>query len=197
MRGTHKREAEHTQQEAREMNKSKARAVLAATALGALALAAGPARAALGGTPTISAAAPAQTQADVAAKSKAAAASPAALAAASAANWSARQTTLADGTIEREYVGADGNVFAVAWRGPRRPELSALLGADYATQMAQMAKEAREAGVGSHAQVASQTPTLGVRATQFQRFSAGVAWLPSKLPAGVDPDALALSPSAN
>lgn len=36
--------------------------------------------------------------------------------------------TLANGGVVREYVRGDGAVFAVAWRGPARPDLRQLLG---------------------------------------------------------------------
>jgi hypothetical protein len=106
--------------------------------------------------------------------------------------WSVRESTLADGTVEREYVGADGLVFAVAWRGPHRPELSTLLGTGYATQMGQAARVLRQEGQGSHNVTTQSSDTFAVRAVVRQRFSSGVAWLPQKLPAGVSPDALGI-----
>jgi hypothetical protein len=144
----------------------------------------------LGGTPILSSAAP-QTASQVAARARQIArASGTTLGATTA--WSVRETTLADGTVEREYVGADGLVFAVAWRGPYRPELSTLLGTGYATQMAQTARVLRSEGQGSHNVMSQAGATFAVRAVVRERFSSGLAWLPQKLPAGVSPDALGI-----
>ncbi|WP_052420858.1 DUF2844 domain-containing protein [Paraburkholderia ferrariae] len=148
----------------------------------------------LGGMPTLGGAAP-QTSAPAASRAKEVAHatdSTAGAATSSAFAWSSRETTLANGTVEREYVGADGLVFAVAWRGPRRPELSTLLGAGYATQMAQSARLMRKAGLGSHSVTSLAGGTFAARAIVRQRYSAGIAWLPQKLPAGVKPDALGI-----
>ncbi|WP_322015242.1 DUF2844 domain-containing protein [Paraburkholderia sp. J12] len=150
----------------------------------------------LGGMPTLSAAAP-QTAAQSAFRAREVAnatdnTAGGAANASSSSVWSTRETTLADGTVEREYVGADGLVFAVAWRGPRRPELSTLLGAGYATQMAQSARLMRKAGLGSHSVTSLAGGDFAARAIVRQRYSAGIAWLPQKLPAGMKPDALGI-----
>jgi len=41
--------------------------------------------------------------------------------------------TLANGAVVREFSRPDGTVFAVAWRGPSRPDLRQLLGGQFAT----------------------------------------------------------------
>jgi hypothetical protein len=148
----------------------------------------------LGGSPTLASAAP-QVTAQVAARARQIAHASSATQEVTAA-WTVRETTLADSTVEREYVGADGMVFAVAWRGPRRPALSSLLGNGYATQMAQNARVLRTEGLGSHHATSQTGSTFAARAVLRQRYAAGVAWLPQKLPAGVSPDALGITPGA-
>lgn len=145
----------------------------------------------LGGTPSL-ASAPPQVASQVSAHVREVARATN-LASGATPAWSVRETTLADGTVEREYVGTDGLVFAVAWRGPRRPALAALLGTGYATQMAQAARVLRKEGLGSHSETSQAGDTFAARAIVRQRYSAGVAWLPQKLPVGVSPDALGIA----
>src|ERR1700680_2875236 len=40
--------------------------------------------------------------------------------------------TRGDGTLIREYVSFDGKVFGVSWKGPTLPDLSQLLGSNFA-----------------------------------------------------------------
>lgn len=107
--------------------------------------------------------------------------------------WSTREVTLPDGLVEREYLTADGTVFAVAWRGSHRPELSVLLGTQYATQMSRNARELRRQGRGAHGSTSQAGETFAVQASTHQRSSIGVAWLPRMLPAGIDPSALSIA----
>jgi len=161
------------------------------------------AAAALGGPPTLANSAP-QAVAQVMARAQSVSGNATTNVAANAAGanaapeagaggWSAREQTAADGGVVREYVGADGLVFAVAWRGPRRPDLSALLGPDYATKMSSQAQTLRQAGQGSREQTNQAGLDFGVSAVAHQRFSAGVAWLPQKLPTGLNANALAIA----
>jgi hypothetical protein len=144
----------------------------------------------LGGTPTL---APSQRVDAVSRKAAGAEATGAAARTESTASWSTRETTSDDGLVQREYLTVDGTVFAVAWRGPRRPELSVLLGTRYARQMSENARAQRQLGRGSHATTSQMDETFAVHASSHQRLSAGVAWLPRMLPAGVDPDSLAIA----
>ena len=43
---------------------------------------------------------------------------------------------MANSTLVREFAGSDGVVFAVAWRGPGKPDLRQLLGPHFATLQA-------------------------------------------------------------
>lgn len=177
----------------------RGRLALAVVAIAAGALGAPSAFAELGGAPTLSPASQRPVQQAAAASSKAdnqtASTTPAAsnTATGTTADWSMREVTQADGLIEREYLDADGLVFAVAWRGPHRPELSVLLGTKYATQMSQNARALRQQGKGSHGTTSQVDATFAVQASTHQRSSTGVAWLPQLLPAGVSPEALSIA----
>ncbi|MGJ7524298.1 DUF2844 domain-containing protein [Variovorax sp. GB1P17] len=153
----------------------------------------------LGGAPTLSAASAPSVQRLATGANKAASTEPATGGSATAGttpSWTTRETTLPDGLIEREYLTADGVVFAVAWRGSHRPELSVLLGTQYATQMSQNARALRLQGKGSHGTTSQNDDTFAVQASTHQRSSTGVAWLPKLLPAGVSPDALSIPPGS-
>ncbi|MFM9923563.1 DUF2844 domain-containing protein [Variovorax sp. H27-G14] len=147
----------------------------------------------LGGTPTLGTVAPqpVQRRADAASNKMATTEQ-----ASTATDWHTREATQADGLVEREYLTADGKVFAVAWRGPHRPELSVLLGMPYATQMSANARALRQQGQGSHRTTSQSDEAFAVRASTRQRLSSGVAWLPSLLPPGVDPGALSIAPGS-
>lgn len=93
-------------------------------------------------------------------------------------------TQLESGTTVHEYARADGLVFAVAWRGPVLPDLSALLGG-YFTVFKFEADQARESGRrGSPVRIAR--PDLVVRSNGRMRNFFGHAYAPDLVPAGVD-----------
>ncbi|WP_415914583.1 DUF2844 domain-containing protein [Paraburkholderia sp. J41] len=174
-----------------------------ACALGAAAF---PAFAGLGGTPmatpagaSVSRLSPASAAASVAAQIGGGSASAAAvarqavqIAAASAASasapavanaYSVQQTTLANGTVVREYLSAAGAVFGVAWNGPQPPDLSALLGS-YFPQYVAGVKANRAAG-RVRGSGAVEQPGLVVHSGGHMGAFSGQAWLPQALPAGV------------
>jgi hypothetical protein len=93
--------------------------------------------------------------------------------------------TLETGTVVREYVGADGIVFAVAWSGPFKPDLRELLGRhfdDFRQASEPVAPTRGAAQVESGDLVVQQSGHMGA----FE----GRAWLQSRLPAGFDPQAM-------
>ncbi|MFM9879111.1 MAG: DUF2844 domain-containing protein [Burkholderiaceae bacterium] len=89
------------------------------------------------------------------------------------------------GTRVREYIGADGKVFAVSWRGPFLPDLQVLLGSHFAAYAAM----AQRNPVASRT-MDMQTPTLVVHSGGRMRAFAGYAYLPRQLPTGVNLSAL-------
>ena len=84
------------------------------------------------------------------------------------------------GGMVREFAGADGQVFAVAWRGPGRPDLRQLLGERFDTLQADNARRPR----------LRRTPMTVSRDDFVVRTGGhpgafwGVAYLPRQLPAG-------------
>lgn len=93
--------------------------------------------------------------------------------------YSVHTITLPSGTVVREYAGADGIVFGVAWDGPTLPDLKATLGAAFD----RFAHAAPTRGGGPLAVSASD---LVVYSSGHLRAFSGHAYLPRALPTGVD-----------
>lgn len=87
------------------------------------------------------------------------------------------------GTQVREYVSQDGKVFAVAWRGPRMPDLEQLFGVHFSTF--QQAAAASRRGRGP---LQINEPGLVVQSGGHMRSFGGRAYLPQMIPAGVSID---------
>ncbi|MBN3727919.1 DUF2844 domain-containing protein [Burkholderia sp. Ac-20379] len=171
------------------MNSKRMRGLAAKWA--AAALAAGTATgafAALGGAPS---APPAGDTAAVvrtlspsaAASSKLAASTVAGTGTAQSAAYTVRETTLGSGTVIREYVGANGAVFGVAWQGPTKPDFATIFG-DYFSSYSS-GVEASHAARGLRAPVAIDSSALVVRSGGHMGAFTGSAWLPQALPAGM------------
>ncbi len=60
--------------------------------------------------------------------------------------YTVHEIQTAGGTVIREYVSAQGQVFAVVWRGPQLPDLQQILGTYFADFQA--AGQGRRAGRG-------------------------------------------------
>ncbi|PMS15059.1 hypothetical protein C0Z18_28715 [Trinickia dabaoshanensis] len=86
---------------------------------------------------------------------------------------------LPSGTVVREYAGADGIVFGVAWEGPTLPDLKTTLG----TAFDRFAGASPTRG-GSPLAVSADD--LVVYSGGHLRAFSGRAYLPHALPAGVD-----------
>ena len=160
--------------------RAAAQAALVGCAVAALA---SPARAALGGAPM-----PAPSGAATAVLSPSARLASNAMAvpassAAAAARYSVRATTYSTGTQVREYVGADGLVFGMAWNGPRMPDLPALLGNYFPAYASGVhALRATRRGRGP---VAVEQSDLVVHSGGHMGSFFGQAWLRNALPAGM------------
>lgn len=100
--------------------------------------------------------------------------------------YTVQEMTLPSGTVVREFVSpATGRVFAVAWQGPFMPDLKQLLGAHFST-FTDAAKE-RPPHRGA---LSVNRPELVVHSGGHMRAFSGFAYLPSKLPEGVQVDDL-------
>ena len=87
---------------------------------------------------------------------------------------------LSSGTVVREFIGPDGKVFAVAWKGPTIPNLRQILGQYFDNYVA--AANARHLG-RNHLQI--QQSDLVVQAGGHMRAFSGRAYLPQAVPGGV------------
>jgi hypothetical protein len=87
------------------------------------------------------------------------------------------------GTVVREYVSAEGVVFAVTWSGPFRPDLRQLLGA-YFDEFTDAAREAKSRHAG-RAPLVIERPDLVVHMGGRSRAFVGRAFVPSLVPADV------------
>jgi hypothetical protein len=95
-------------------------------------------------------------------------------------SYRVHETQLPSGTRVREYVGTDGNVFAVTWRGPFIPNLRQTLG-HYFDEYAAAARSHHEDR--NHVQV--RESDLVVQIGGHMRAYAGRAYLPGAMPSGV------------
>jgi len=142
-----------------------------------------PASAALGGAPmTTPPGAVAKTVSPVAR----AASSSSAASSSTSAGYTVKQTTDSAGTAVREYIGADGNVFGIAWQGRFMPDLATLLGSYFPQYKSAIeAQRAQHAGRGP---VAVEQSGLVVHSLGHMGAFFGQAYLPAALPSGVSAD---------
>ena len=93
------------------------------------------------------------------------------------------EITREDGTSINEYVSFDGKVFGVSWKGPTLPDLSQLLGSNFAEFRNNLRPQA-----GRRKAAVVRTGDLVVESTGHMRAFQGRAYLKSMLPAGVSQD---------
>jgi len=97
--------------------------------------------------------------------------------------YTIHEITAATGTVVREFVSLDGTVFAVAWQGPRVPDLRQLLGS-YFEPYAQAAQMQGGARAGRRPMTVNQTGLVVQAGGRIRAFT-GRAYVPQMLPAGV------------
>jgi hypothetical protein len=97
--------------------------------------------------------------------------------------------TQPDGSTIRQFVGADGLVYAVAWTSRSKPRLDQLLGAHFPAY-AQAGRKAMQLRAGVMHNAVLQEGDLVVEATAHLNAHVGRAFLRSRLPAGTVLDAL-------
>jgi hypothetical protein len=95
-------------------------------------------------------------------------------------NYVVRDTTLTAGTQVREYIAANGIVFAVTWDGPVLPDLKALLGKYFDTMVAESKKMPR----AGRSQIGVNLPEVVINSGGHMRAFEGSAWIPAQFPAG-------------
>jgi hypothetical protein len=90
---------------------------------------------------------------------------------------------LASGTVLREFANAGGTVFAVAWNGPRIPDLRAALGRYFDAYVS--AAQGRHLG-RTHMEIRQNDWVM--QATGHMRAFQGRAYLPQSVPSGTSLD---------
>jgi hypothetical protein len=99
--------------------------------------------------------------------------------------YTVQETTIDSGVVVREYVDANGIVFAVAWQGPRRPDLNKLLGDYFGVAASSPAAPGQGAG-----QRTVQRSDFVLQTGGHMGSLAGCAYLPQRVPVGVAPASL-------
>jgi hypothetical protein len=102
------------------------------------------------------------------------------------ATYTEAQKVLDSGTTVHEYLDAQGNVFAVSWSGPFLPDLKEILGEHFDTLAAQQ----RNQRAGGRSPLHIRQSDVVIDSEGHMGAFQGRAWLPAKLPAGFDPQAI-------
>jgi hypothetical protein len=98
-------------------------------------------------------------------------------------SYTVHEIQAANGTVVREFVSAEGKVFAIAWHGPWIPDMRQLLGS-YFDQYAQ-ANQAQRGARMRRGPILINQPGLVVQIGGHPRAFAGRAYVPEMLPSGV------------
>ena len=101
------------------------------------------------------------------------------------AGYTVHALTLPSGTVVREYVAANGLVFAVAWNGPSQPNFNTVLGSYFADL-----KNAASTAHGGRNRLDLERGDLVIQSGGHMRAFFGRAYLVGAVPGGVSPDAL-------
>lgn len=97
------------------------------------------------------------------------------------ASYRVHEIQLPSGTLMREFVAPSGTVFAVAWQGPKPPDLRQALG-----QYFDVYVSAPRSRFGDRRHVQVQQGDLVVQASGHMRALSGRAYLQSAIPSGVN-----------
>jgi hypothetical protein len=96
-------------------------------------------------------------------------------------SYRVHEIQLPSGTVMREYVASNGNVFAVAWQGPTRPDLRQALGQYFDAFVAAPRSKFSDR---RHLQI--RQGDLVVESGGHMRDLSGRAYLKSAIPSGVN-----------
>lgn len=110
-----------------------------------------------------------------------------------AGNYARHALTRTNGGTVRELTNPAGQVFAVTWSGPGKPDLRALLGSHFAAFQAASGAAGRAMHSLRRPQQVSQ-PDLQVQTEGHMGWFRGVAIIPSLAPAGFSPGDLQQEP---
>jgi len=93
------------------------------------------------------------------------------------AGYTVKEITLPSGTVVREYVSAEGKVFAVTWSGMSQPDLQQTLGTYF-----EQYKAAATAPHAGHHHLTIHQPDLVLMSGRHMRAWTGKAYVPALLP---------------
>jgi len=93
------------------------------------------------------------------------------------AGYTVKEITLPSGTLVREYVSAEGKVFAVTWSGMSQPDLQQTLGTYF-----EQYKAAATAPHAGHHHLTIHQPDLVLMSGGHMRAWTGKAYVPALLP---------------
>jgi Protein of unknown function (DUF2844) len=102
--------------------------------------------------------------------------------------YSVHELKAPTGTVVREFVSAEGTVFAVAWQGPFMPNLRQLLG-DYFEPFS-LAARAKGAHRPGRRPLLVRGPGFVVESSGRMRALFGRAYLPERLPAAISEEGI-------
>ena len=97
--------------------------------------------------------------------------------------YSVQELKSASGVIVREYISTAGQVFAVSWQGPTRPDMQQLLGSYF--QTFRSAIQAKRSGPIIRGSVIVKQAGLVVEMGGHMRWLVGRAYVPGMVPANV------------
>lgn len=97
--------------------------------------------------------------------------------------YTTHEIQMPSGTLVTEYLSAQGQVFAVTWKGPLKPDLQQILGSHFADYLT--------ASIGKHTRrgpVLVRQPGLVIQSGGHMRAFSGRAYIPQMFPSGVSVD---------
>lgn len=103
--------------------------------------------------------------------------------------YNVNETTLAYGTVVREYVSQAGTVFAIVWHGPQMPPLNTLLGSYFPTYLQGLAAVHATQG-GGYGPATVQQSELVIHTGGHMGAFTGRAYLPQSIPQGISAEDL-------
>jgi hypothetical protein len=95
-------------------------------------------------------------------------------------NYRVHEIQMSSGTLVREFVGLDGQVFAITWKGPTIPDLRQTLGSYFDRYVT-----AAKANHMGRTRLQILQSDLVVQAAGHMRAFSGRAYLPQAVPNGV------------
>jgi hypothetical protein len=98
-------------------------------------------------------------------------------------SYTVHEIQAATGTAVREYLSQEGKVFAIAWNGPRMPDLRQLFGGYFEQYRA--AVQSRSSVRMARKPIVIDKPGLAVQIGGHIGAFSGRAYLPEMLPSGV------------